>query len=158
MRALCGAIITAGALIGLDMATLGVGIRYAGYTHYDSESHTFADLWVHFLKMDTALVMIIVVLLITLVIGLVTAFLGLAYHHKPGSANISLRPGSFRIIGSRRRTSLRLEWIGAKRGASAGGARFRPPTRAAHPTCLLTSCLPQPLKSPCHRHPERPRD
>jgi hypothetical protein len=35
MRALCGAIIAAGALIGLGIATLGVGQRYAELSRPD---------------------------------------------------------------------------------------------------------------------------
>jgi heme/copper-type cytochrome/quinol oxidase subunit 2 len=82
MRALCGAIITAGALIGLGLATLGVGLRYANHFHYDSGNARFDDIWVHFFQMDTALVIAMLVLLITLGVGLATAFLGLAFHHE----------------------------------------------------------------------------
>src|SRR5437870_101500 len=82
MRALCGAVICAGALIGLGLAAIGVGQRYAGYIHYDLDKQEFADLWVRFFRMDTALVIIVLVLLITLGIGLMTAFLGLAFHHE----------------------------------------------------------------------------
>jgi hypothetical protein len=82
MRALCGAIITAGALIGLGLAAMGVGYRYAGHIHYDADKRDFADLWLRFFQMDTALVIVVLVLLITLGIGLMTAFLGLAFHHE----------------------------------------------------------------------------
>jgi hypothetical protein len=82
MRALCGAIITAGALIGLGLASLGVGTRYAAYHYFDQDKHEFQDLWVRFFRMDTALVIIVLVLLICVGVGLATAFIGLMFHHE----------------------------------------------------------------------------
>lgn len=75
MRALCGAIITAGALIGLGLASIGLGTRYQSMPY---QANTF----VHFKDLDTAMMVAIVVLLLAVAIGLVTAFLGLAYHHE----------------------------------------------------------------------------
>jgi hypothetical protein len=77
MRALCGAIITAGALIGLGLTALGYGIRYGG-PGFDVEQVNPTT------KMPwgaSSLTLILVVLLIALFIGLGTAFLGLAFHH-----------------------------------------------------------------------------
>jgi hypothetical protein len=78
MRPLCGAIITAGALIGLGLATIGIGLRYQSYPYLDEAGK---PQWVLFRSIDTSLMLVLVALLITLGIGLGTAFLGLAYHH-----------------------------------------------------------------------------
>jgi hypothetical protein len=72
MRALCGAIISAGAMIGLGLLAIGIGNRYHGYPTHDT---------VPLKELDTALALSLVILLITVVIGLTVAFLGLAYHH-----------------------------------------------------------------------------
>lgn len=81
MRPLCGAIITAGALIGLGLYSLGFGTRYAGYTERNAEGHFREDFWVKLSQMDTPLLMILVLLVTSLLVGLGTAFIGLAYHH-----------------------------------------------------------------------------
>lgn len=78
MRALCGSIITAGALIGLGLSALGVGTRYQNLAANDPASITYLK-WI---QLDTPLMLIIVVLLLTLLVGLSTAFVGLAYHHE----------------------------------------------------------------------------
>lgn len=78
MRALCASIITAGALIGLGLASLGVGVRYQHSVARDPAAPTYIK-WV---QLDTPLMLIIVVLLATLLAGLAAAFLGLAYHHE----------------------------------------------------------------------------
>jgi hypothetical protein len=78
MRALCGSIITAGALIGLGLSALGVGTRYQNLVARDPAAVTYLK-WV---QLDTPMMLIIVVLLATLLVGLATAFLGLAYHHE----------------------------------------------------------------------------
>jgi len=77
MRALCAAIITAGALIGLGLTALGLGVRYQPVP-YDPARAVF----VHLRHLDTPLMLILVVLLATAVIGLGATFLGLAYHHE----------------------------------------------------------------------------
>jgi ABC-type sulfate transport system permease component len=75
MRALCGAIITAGALIGLGLAGIGLGIRYQAVPYA-------ADTYVRFRSLDTALAVAFVALILSLLVGLATAFVGLAYHHE----------------------------------------------------------------------------
>lgn len=74
MRALCGAIITAGALIGLGLTAIGYGVRYQnfGSTINPDTKQIYAA---------PSLAIIEVTLLIGLVVGLGVAFLGLAYHH-----------------------------------------------------------------------------
>jgi hypothetical protein len=78
MRPLCGAIITAGALIALGLASIGIGLRYQNYPYLDKDGQ---PQWVYFHHLDTALMMTMVVVLAMLVIGLAMAFIGLAYHH-----------------------------------------------------------------------------
>jgi hypothetical protein len=78
MRALCGSIITAGALIGLGLAALGVGTRYQNLAANDPASITYLK-WI---QLDTPMMLIIVVLLGGVIVGLGTAFIGLAYHHE----------------------------------------------------------------------------
>jgi hypothetical protein len=78
MRALCASIITAGALIGLGLAALGVGMRYQNVVARDPSAVTHI-LW---RQLDTPMMLIITVLLTTLLAGLGSAFLGLAYHHE----------------------------------------------------------------------------
>jgi hypothetical protein len=78
MRALCGAIISAGALIGLGLACIGVGYRYQDFKYLDPQG---AIQFVQFRHMDTALVVGFIVLIVGLLIGLGIAFVGLAYHH-----------------------------------------------------------------------------
>jgi hypothetical protein len=76
MRALCGAIITAGALIGLGLTALGIGTRYQSFAGRDP-----AEYRIRFLQMDTGLIYAVVLLTIAVLIGLGIAFMGLAYHH-----------------------------------------------------------------------------
>ncbi len=77
MRALCGAIITAGALIGLGLTAIGIGYRYTGPAFgpeiINPNTHTVYG--------AATLMLVLVVLLLSLLIGLGIAFLGLAYHH-----------------------------------------------------------------------------
>ena len=78
MRALCASIITAGALIGLGLVGLGLGMRYQGLG-----GTVMGKLeYVRFRDLDTAMMLVLVVLLATVVAGLAAAFLGLAYHHE----------------------------------------------------------------------------
>jgi hypothetical protein len=79
MRALCGSIITAGALIGLGLSALGVGTRYQNLAANDYPASITYLKWT---QLDTPLMLIIVVLLASLLVGLGTAFVGLAYHHE----------------------------------------------------------------------------
>jgi hypothetical protein len=78
MRAICGAVIAAGAFIGLGLATIGEGTRYASYPYHDAEGKLE---FVKFFEMDTALVVTFVGLAIMALIGLALAFIGLAYYH-----------------------------------------------------------------------------
>ena len=81
MRPLCGAIITAGALIGLGLYSIGYGTRYAAFAERNTDGHLRDDYWVKISQMDTSLVVMLALLVITLGIGLAIAFVGLAYHH-----------------------------------------------------------------------------
>jgi hypothetical protein len=78
MRALCGAIITAGALIGLGLTALGIGTRYENFAKWENNPDIYR---VKLLEMDTGLMYALVFLSIAAVIGLAILFLGLAYHH-----------------------------------------------------------------------------
>jgi len=80
MRALCGAIITAGALIGLGLTAMGFGSRYSGtmLTQVNADG-TIRQL--HLYEMDKPLVFVLVFLTCAAMIGLGIAVLGLAYHH-----------------------------------------------------------------------------
>ena len=78
MRAICGAIITAGAVIGLGLTALGIGTRYAReYAENDKNLPTIH----HLSMMDRPLVFILVFLTAVAIAGLGIAFVGLAYHH-----------------------------------------------------------------------------
>lgn len=76
MRALCGAIITAGALIGLGLTAIGYGLRFqgAGIDQINPSSHELYGI--------PTLGVILAVLLISTLIGVGIAFIGLAYHHE----------------------------------------------------------------------------
>jgi hypothetical protein len=82
MRALCGAIITAGAVIGLGLTALGIGTRYQ--TQFsppiDKEGHVYPTL-VSLSDMDRPLIFILAFVTCVAIIGLGIAFFGLAYHH-----------------------------------------------------------------------------
>src|SRR5947209_20277948 len=78
MRALCGAIITAGALIGLGLTALGIGTRYENFAKWDTDPEVYR---VKLMQMDTGLMYALVFLSIAALIGLAISFIGLAYHH-----------------------------------------------------------------------------
>lgn len=75
MRALCGAIITAGALVGLGLTAVGYGLRYQGFTENMLNENTKQ------LYGAPSMTIILVTLLVGLVVGVGIAFLGLAFHH-----------------------------------------------------------------------------
>jgi hypothetical protein len=75
MRALCGSIITAGALVGLGLTALGFGIRFQGPL-LQVNPKTDA-LWG-----TPSMTLVLVICLIAFGIGLGIAFLGLAFHHE----------------------------------------------------------------------------
>ena len=79
MRALCGAIITAGALIGLGLTALGIGTRY---TVERATTDQGQPVLVKLSQMDRPLIFILVFLTSTAIVGLGIAFVGLAYHHQ----------------------------------------------------------------------------
>jgi hypothetical protein len=79
MRALTGAILAAGAMIGLGLTALGLGTRYQDILLRGSDGKLA---YIRFSEMDTAMMLILVSLLTALVIGLITTFVGLAYHHE----------------------------------------------------------------------------
>jgi hypothetical protein len=76
MRALCGAIVTAGALIGLGLTAIAYGLRFQefGPAALHPESHQLYGI--------PTLGLILISLLISMIIGMGIAFLGLAYHHE----------------------------------------------------------------------------
>ncbi len=78
MRALCGAIIAAGAMIGLGLTSMGIGTRYSAHPYLDKVGDPE---WVKFKNLDTSLMFNMVFLAIAAAIGLGLTFLGLAYHH-----------------------------------------------------------------------------
>lgn len=74
MRALCGSIIAAGAMIGLGLTAIGVGLRFQPF---GDATHPYSgQIWG-----APSLMVAMVVLIIGLGIGLCIAFIGLAYHH-----------------------------------------------------------------------------
>lgn len=80
MRALCGAIITAGALIGLGLTAMAFGTRYGQTVGLDRNTQG-AIIQLHLSEMDRPLVFILVFLTVAAIIGIGITFVGLAYHH-----------------------------------------------------------------------------
>ncbi len=78
MRAICGAIITAGSLIGLGLLGLGIGTRYQNFSERGQDG-TFE--YLHWKGLDTPLMLILVLLIASMAVGFGISFLGLAYHH-----------------------------------------------------------------------------
>lgn len=76
MRALCGAIITAGAMIGLGITALGYGVRFHGMDKV--VQHTYWDAQIG----ATSMTVLLVILFAGMLIGLGIAFVGLAFHHE----------------------------------------------------------------------------
>jgi hypothetical protein len=80
MRALCGAIITAGAMIGLGLTAIAFGTRYGQPVGFERAAQgTVTQLRLS--EMDRPLVFVLVFLTAMTLVGLATAFIGLAYHH-----------------------------------------------------------------------------
>ena len=80
MRALIGAIIAAGALIGLGLTTLGIGVRYQNINYKRPASEALYDVKFH--EIDNPLQYGVVFLSVLALVGLAIAFLGLAFHHE----------------------------------------------------------------------------
>ena len=78
MRALCGAVITAGALIGLGLTAMGIGQRYALERAHAPDGQPVAF---KLSQLDGPLLLILVFVVTAAVIGLGVTFVGLAYHH-----------------------------------------------------------------------------
>jgi hypothetical protein len=78
MRALSGAILTAGALIGLGLTAIGIGQRYSIERPFTEDGE---PVLVRLSKMDRPLIFILVFLTSAAVIGLGVTIAGLAYHH-----------------------------------------------------------------------------
>jgi hypothetical protein len=76
MRAICGAIIAAGALIGLGLTALAYGVRFQTYGPNVINPNSNQIYGV------PSLTLILVLLAIFAGIGLGIAFLGLAFHHE----------------------------------------------------------------------------
>src|SRR5439155_20818630 len=76
MRALCGAIITAGALISLGLTAVGFGIRFQtqGLIPDPKPSGVFYG--------STSLMICLVIGVAAAIVGLAIAFVGLAFHHE----------------------------------------------------------------------------
>jgi hypothetical protein len=93
MRALCGAIITAAALISLGLTAQGIGTRYAWVGRYEASGgeatnppnlKTVPDLkgsHVKITEMDNGLKLSLTLSALTLLVGLGITFVGLMYHH-----------------------------------------------------------------------------
>jgi hypothetical protein len=79
MRPLCGAIIVAGAMIGLGLTAIGFGTRY--HTSLENVDKDGNPILLHLYQMDKPLVFIMVFLICVAVIGLGISFVGLSYHH-----------------------------------------------------------------------------
>lgn len=77
MRALCGSIIAAGALIGLGLTALGFGTRFQAIADKHPDG-PFQGVFYGAPSMTIALV----VLLCAVLVGLGVAFVGLAFHHE----------------------------------------------------------------------------
>lgn len=76
MRALCGSIITAGALVGLGLTAVGFGLRFQGVPVEHLNDRTGLPMGA------TSLMFALVATIAGVLIGLGIAFVGLAYHHE----------------------------------------------------------------------------
>ena len=74
MRALCGAIITAGALIGLGLTALGWGTRFQGMDRINPDTNAQMGSY--------SLTFLFAIIFAGMLIGLGIAFVGLMYHHE----------------------------------------------------------------------------
>ena len=79
MRAITGAILAAGAFIGLGLTAIGIGTRYAGANRFDTNNNLQ---WWHFRDIDESLMIIMVVLILAALVGIGITFVGLMYHHE----------------------------------------------------------------------------
>jgi hypothetical protein len=94
MRALIGAIIAAGSLIGLGLTNLGIGLRYAA--NWKRENGSLYDVKFH--EIDNPLQFGVVFLTLMAVIGLGIAYVGLMYHHERRYREAQLAGGEPRAV------------------------------------------------------------
>jgi hypothetical protein len=94
MRALIGAIISAGALIGLGLTNLGMGIRYQALTIQG----TTPPYDLKFKDVDNPLQFGVLFLVLMAMIGLGIAFVGLMYHHERRFREAQLAGGDTRAM------------------------------------------------------------
>jgi hypothetical protein len=80
MRALCGAIIATGAMIGLGLTAIGFGTRYQNFARNFDENTKQPIVLLG--QMDKPLMFILMFLTAMAVIGLAIAIVGLSYHHR----------------------------------------------------------------------------
>ncbi len=90
MRPLCGAIIVAGAVIGLGLTAIGIGTRYQHNPVTVNSDGTVSPLF-YLHQLDRPLVYIIVFLMIVAAIGLAISFIGLSYHHAKRNHELALK-------------------------------------------------------------------
>jgi hypothetical protein len=88
MRALCGAIIAAGAFIGLGLTAIGIGQRYSMEQPFTAEKD---PILVKLSQMDRPLVFVLVFLTCAALVGMGITFVGLAYHHLRRDREYQLR-------------------------------------------------------------------
>jgi hypothetical protein len=85
MRAICGAIIAAGAFIGLGLTAIGIGTRYTTYAVHDTTEGVrivnFDKSQVKFQDLDNPMKLVVVLCVVGVVVGTGTAFIGLMFHH-----------------------------------------------------------------------------
>jgi hypothetical protein len=79
MRPISGAIIVAGAALGLGLTAIGFGTRYR--TSLENLDKDGNPILLHLYQMDKPLVFIMVFLTSLAIIGLGITFVGLSYHH-----------------------------------------------------------------------------
>jgi hypothetical protein len=78
MRALCGAIITAGALIALGLTAIGFGIRFQDFRLIPDDAEARKGIFYG----TPSLMICLVTSVAATVIGLTISFLGLAFHQE----------------------------------------------------------------------------
>ena len=96
MRALVGATITLGSLIGLGLSTLAIGLRYQFVNWRREGSDALYD--VKFREIDNPLQFAVVLLTIFALIGLGITYFGLAYHHERRYREARLGDGGTRNV------------------------------------------------------------
>jgi hypothetical protein len=99
MRALIGAIISAGALIGLGLTNIGIGLRYQALTVQTQLNTQDQPIYgMQFKYMDHPLQFGVLFLTLMAMIGLGIAFVGLMYHHERRFHEAQLAAGTTRTL------------------------------------------------------------